>query len=292
MKKMIFWNTEHLSPNALRIAERAVRRKEAAVEAAHHRASRTAGHGPTRAVTRSLAQAARRASFKGHALSREERLEAMQVSSLNATEAAAERLRNKFRLSGDLAVSAPHVFFCEVSATHPDARNPLLHGLAAGGATLCYAYYQTGASSAFTHCPMSNGWYAGPALPALDRVPKSVTINGTGGPVRCCFWHAPSGNDGQIVATVFAGLVAGGAPFVLFGDLNAQPDQLVAQGVPAPAIIHSGGPTRISGRCLDYAITNVPHQFKNCRPLYNGAENYLIKQKTGSDHMVMVLELK
>jgi hypothetical protein len=53
-----------------------------------------------------------------------------------------------------------------------------------------------------------------------------------------------------------------------------------------------GGGTRISGRALDYAVTNCSTFLHPCEPLYTGRENYDIKQRTGSDHMVMKFGIK
>ena len=170
-------------------------------------------------------------------------------------------------------------------------------GAAAGGGTLCYAHYQGGVSTDFSHCPITDEWYVGAALPAMPRVPWGVVINGSRGraagqPVRFCFWHAPSGNNGAIVALMANGLHAGGQPFVLFGDLNAKPSDYEIWLAAGVSILKPVGCTRISGRTLDYAVTNVPEFFNPCRPLYTGLENYLIKERTGSDHMVMVFDLK
>ena len=106
---------------------------------------------------------------------------------------------------------------------------------------------------------------------------------------------APSGNNGAIVAQMANGLNASGRPFVLFGDLNAEPSDYEDELVAGVSILEPPGPTRISGRILDYAVTNVPNFFSGdypCRPLYSGKKNFEIKERTGSDHMVMVLQLK
>jgi hypothetical protein len=279
--KIIFWNTEHLSPNALKIAEKAVRDKNRQRTTMLKQATRS--HGPTRAVTRSLVG---RSAPNLPGLSREERREVRALAFLKAAAAQAEKLRNKSELSLDLPISAPRVFYCEVITDHPDHQSPFPGGVAVDPNTLCYAHYSNGVSTAFTDCPTTGGpgWYGGPAL--AGRVPKSVTLGAP--PVRFCFWHAPSGNNGAIVAQVYNGLNAAGQPFVLFGDLNAEPHVVTLQGVPPLSILNPGGPTRISGRCLDYAITNVPLRFPNgCRPLYTGVEGYSIKERTGSDHMIM-----
>ncbi|TQV87752.1 hypothetical protein [Aliikangiella coralliicola] len=291
MKKIIFWNIERLSPNQLFFSRAALKRARSAYTAAQKQAARKVGHEATRAVTRSSVKKKSMSKF----LSRESRNERRSFWFLKAEEDKAESMRNKYELSEDLPPSAHHAFYCEVGYNHGDRRSPRIGATAAGSSDLCYAYYANGASSAFTHCPITAGWCGAPppaALGGLVRVPKSVSVVGTAGPVRFCFWHAPSGNNGAIVAQVYNALNAHGAAFVLFGDLNAEPDDLIHQGVPGANILDPGGATRISGRCLDYAVTNVPNQFHGCRPLYNVRNPREIKIRTGSDHMPMVLELR
>ncbi len=292
--RIMFWNVEGISQNVVDKAAAAARRKELMARGFKKIAARHAGHSGGRAITRGAAEQVR-LNLKSHGLSREARNEARAQNAAEAAERVAKQFRNKFQLSHDLPHSAPDVFFCEVVATHPNAQRSLPGPGAAGGATKCYAYYHGGASTMFAACPVTNGWYAGPAFGASDRVPKAVVLNpgGAGGPIRFCFWHAPSGNNGAIVAQMFIGLggaAAGVAPFVLFGDLNSEPNQLVNQGVPPNNIINPNCMTRISGRCLDYAVTNVPNRVRACRPL-NDAQYRDIKLRTGSDHMVMVLEV-
>ncbi|MBO9806462.1 hypothetical protein, partial [Xanthomonas phaseoli] len=289
--KIIFWNAEHLSPNAADIAERALRREKKSAERAKIMASKCKKDEPTRATTR------RSIKDVMNAGNRYERAEARAFKSLDVAAKKSARLRNKLLLSEDLTVSASRVFFCEVLIDHPDVRSPLLGGLPAGGATLCYAHYNGDLSSDFTNCAITDGWYVGPALPPMPRVPRGVLINvsrgvAAGQAVRCCFWHAPSGNDGTIVAQMANGLHAAGQPFVLFGDLNAEPKDYSATLAVGVVILEPPGGTRISGRILDYAITNQPDFFNSCRPLYSGDQNFKIKERTGSDHMVMVLDMK
>ena len=295
MNKIIFWNVEHLSPQAADIAEAAAVAAEVrlAKKAKTHATSKGTREKPTRATTRGSIK-------KKHVMNAgnvHERAEARVFIMLDQARKKAARLRNKLLLSEDLAASAQHTFFCEVLSDHPDARSPLMGGAAAGGGTLCYAHYQGGVSTNVSTCPITDGWYMGPALPAMPRVPRGVVINGSRGAaagqqVRFCFWHAPSGNNGTIVAQMANGLHAGGNPFVLFGDLNAEPSDYEAALVVGVSILKPAGATRISGRILDYAVTNVPNLFNPCRPLYNGSENFEIKETTGSDHMVMVFQLK
>lgn len=291
MTKIIFWNVEHLSPQALDIADKAADAAKRAAKRAKTHAAVHASDEPTRPTTRLFVKDHRNTG------TRYERAEARAFQSLDRAQNKAERLRRKLLLSEDLARSAQHTFFCEVLVDHPDARSPLLGGAAAGGGTLCYAHYKGGVSTNFTHCPISDNWYVGAPFPGLTRVPRGVVINGASGaakgkPVRFCYWHAPSGNSGKIVAKMANGLHAGGQPFVLFGDLNAEPSDFEVWLAPGVTILKPPGPTRISGRKLDYAVTNVASYFHPCRPLYSGHENYKIKEQTGSDHMVMILQLK
>ncbi len=289
MRKIVFWNVEHISQNSVAIAERAAERVRAVTQGLIQQHARRAGRAAHRRLTRSMTMFPRTARYQ---LTREELHEIAAYRLRADAEERADRLRHKFELASDLVHSAPYVFYCEVNATHQDQQSPLIGNAAAGGPTLCYAYYQRGVSRRFSHCPITAQWYQGNQVNA-NRVPKGTLIMGGNGPVRVCFWHAPSGNNGAIVAQVYQGLIQGcaGAAFVLLGDLNAQPADLVANGVPQANIVSPGGPTRISGRCLDYAVTNVPQFFAACRPLHNGLESQAIKQRTGSDHMVMILEM-
>lgn len=303
MPSITFWNVEHLSQAAVDIAEAAKIAQERTVDkftttiAASAASSISSGDAQ-------LTAAVRRSSVinspKGDPSdSRLERLEKRAFVVAEELRQKADRLENKFELSQDLTLGE-HVFFCEVQSGHAGAENPLLRGLAAGAGTLHYLYYQKGKVSAFTHCPISDGWYPPvliPTLPKMDRVPKGVVINGARGhaagqPIRFCFWHAPAGNDGKIVATMANGLALAGHPFVLFGDLNAEPGFVKPHLAAAVEILEPATATRISGKILDYAITNEPGWFNKCRALYTVKKFSEIKEKTGSDHMVMLLDSK
>lgn len=308
MKSIIFWNVEHISQHALDIADRAATRERRTLETKAASAVRHAAHGPTPAIRRShlmhgnyaveakirrkqqaerTGRANRAAQFANN---RGLNAEIAAGSAMQTAESKARQLLKKFKLSQDLPTSANDVFFCEVVATHPDARSSQAGAAAPGGAVLCYARYSGGINAGFTHCPVTLGWCNAPAQGT--RVPKSVTITGHHGPVHFCFWHAPSGNNGTVVAQMYADLVAHGAPFVLFGDLNTEPNQLITHHVPPVNILQPPAGTRISNRCLDYAVTNVPGYFHGVRALYPQANGWAIKQRTGSDHMVMILDMK
>jgi len=307
MNKIIFWNVEHLSNRAAKIAEDAKAKAKKAEEASltlvvsHHNMGSSTG-----VVTRGMEEKykKRKASDRDELEEirpREKRAKIASNIACDKKNANAARLIKKWRLSEDLVASAPHTFFCEVHIDHSHKRSPLLKGDPPGGGTLCYAYYNGGKPADFTNCPITDKWYVGPDFRPNDmtRVPRGVVINGSRGEaagqaVRFCFWHAPSGNNGAIVAQMANGLNAGGQPFVPFGDLKAQPRDLRRHQLDAGVfILAPPGGTRISGRTLDYAVTNVPKFFHPCRRLYdNMKKNREIKQTTGSDHMVMVLELK
>jgi len=291
----MFWNAEHIGRNAQEMADRAIRRVERELRALTILAQFYAGQALPKPLTR---EALRQAEYQERRypnlnFNREARAEARLRRELADAERDAEKYRNKASLAEDLTVSAPYVFFCEVEATHPDSQYSLLGRGEPGGGTLCYAHYQNGASRLFTNCPIDDGWcgLVNP-IPNADRVPKSVPIRGSNGLMQFCFWHAPSGNNGRVVAAMYDGLIASGRDFVLFGDLNAEPNDVMAHGVPEDSVIKPICPTRISGRCLDYALTNRHDWFSVCRPLYNGMQGRNIKIRTGSDHMVMILMLK
>jgi hypothetical protein len=194
---------------------------------------------------------------------------------------------NKYKLAQDIIQSAPYACFCEVVDTHPDQRTSLLGAATTG--TLCYAHYQNRVSTAFAACPAgADAWIAPGDVPhGIVRVPKGFVVAG----VRFCFWHAPSGNNGQVVADMFSGLIATGQPTVLFGDLNCEPSDLRARGIPDSQLLHPSTATRISGRCLDFAVTNVKSKFHGIRALNSAPKGYNIKTWTGSDHMVMILDM-
>lgn len=304
MIRIIFWNVEHISARAVEIAEEAAEAARQSRSGFLGRLAQRPVHETTRPVTRhgvATGQVKRSrgddAPDKRYQLNRDERTELAREIQYQRATRTAELKQRKYLLSEDLPASRGHVFLSEVVSSHPAAQNPLPGHGAPGGQTLCYAHYRNGASMPFTICPYTQNW-AGANHPILrqdghaaKRMPKAISITGRGGPIWFCFWHAPSGNNGQVVANAYADLAASGANFVLFGDLNAEPHQITGRGVPPGHILRPPGGTRISNRCLDYAVTNVPNAFNLVRPLYVSS-GYQIKERTGSDHMVMVLELK
>ena len=287
--KIGFWNVEHWSNNALLKAEEAEEQATFALERIQRGAVQR-GHNtkPTRAVTRlQLRNDWKKHKFSG--LSRAEK------SELNALKYAKGKLRiaqqkvRKYTYARDMVYSCDHLFYCEVESSHTDAQSSSANGIISPH-LLCYAYYHDKVSTALNHyahwpAPIAN----------LQRVPKyrDIAGSGQGGIVRCYFWHAPSGNNGTIVATAYNHLVGLhnnlGTPFVLFGDINTEPTNLILKGIPAGNIVATDGGTRISTRILDFAITNVPNRISIRK--YQNCPAQSIKDQNGSDHAFMFLEI-
>lgn len=309
---ILFWNTQGGSERAMEIAEEERRKLQAAENSYQSAIRRHASDGPTRPITRAALRGQKARKPKGpvgkhtsrsgkrpqtviqrvSVMSRAEKAELLLMVQRQQAEKKFEQFRHKSLLLDGIMNLAefPHVFLCEITHTHPHA-DPPMPVVAAGDRPLSYLYYANRARTALPDFPTANGagWYVGPAPPAHYRVPKAVTIGG----VRFCFWHAPSGNNGQDVVAMYNGLAAANAPFVLFGDLNCDPDQLVRHGMNAANIIPPTVATRISGRMLDYAVTNVPDRFKRtCRPWGAYASPWDILGQTGSDHSPMILRFK
>jgi hypothetical protein len=103
------------------------------------------------------------------------------------------------------------------------------------------------------------------------------------------FWHAPSGNGGEVVAAVWNSINANyGGNNILFGDLNTNPGQLLAHGLPLAQIAAPVSPTRISGRTLDYALSHF-QPLLVYRAFDQAAPHWEIKWRFGSDHAAMCL---
>jgi len=290
--KIGFWNAEHWSNHDVAIAERA----EAAAKAALEQISVRGEIGPTRAITRSSVCSGygrakkKRARRQGpmsrpSGLTRQEEKELAAIRHQNKVVKRALRKTRKFTLARDMKNSQDEIFFCEVESTHNDAQSSRADDTKPRG-LLCYASFSRGVSINLSHIV----WPAAIAA-KMKRVPKYRNINGTGqgGEVKCYFWHAPSGNNGQIVYEVYDHLTGLGEDFILFGDLNAEPYQLIAKGVPEDNIKRPVSGTRISGRTLDYAVTNVPNRVEVRK--YNRCPVPDIKNEQGSDHAFMFLDL-
>lgn len=285
-----FWNSEHWSPNARVIARKALARQKRAIKSAKSATSYRGGRGgPTRPITRESEQKMRKYKPGMSRLSRDEFKELQRLRIVESEIQSARQKFQKFSLASESITSFNHVFYCEVEASHPLAQSPLSAG--AVGHALCYAYYDTGIPTGLPlNASLLVGWPAA-SFRADSRVPKGIAIAGSGaGPlVDFYFWHAPSGNNGLIVQQVYACLAALGVPFVLFGDLNAEPDQIQAHGIPNADILRPVLGTRISRRMLDYAVSNVANRF-TLRHLHY-VSGYDIKTKIGSDHMFMILNV-
>ncbi len=290
MVKIVFWNTEGGTEAAPIKAKRSKRRYKAVRRSNQLSIERHAGESSDRRFTRSLTKRSRKRKADDMEPSPEERLSKASSRELKnlRTELWAEQKRIAMRNKAILLETLPygvrkcdHVFFCEVVSNHLHAQSsidgqitPMLK---------CYSYYNNGTSTPLSNDDLTGG--------PKTRIPKYVMIDGT----KFYFWHAPSGDGakkGKVVANVFRILCDFNEPFVLFGDLNADPEQLVQQGLDWDNIIppeYKGG-TRISGRTLDYAITNAPREGAICRRLFPFTVGFDIKIRTGSDHMPMVLE--
>lgn len=295
--KIGFWNVEHWSKNSLEIAQKAEAKAAMEEERLTGQITQRGSSGElTRAVTR--AQVIGKIRVKApepvvrvepysipKPLSRDERREATALSAVQQARKIAQQTLRKFTLAQDMIFSTDQLFYCEVECDHPNAQSSKADGTTTPH-LLCYASYENKISSVLNYTTL---W---PASFNPDRVPLYRDIRGTSPgspPVRCYYWHAPSGNNGQIVAEAYAHLNTLGTPFVLFGDLNAEPEQLINKGIPKNNIVAPDGPTRISGRTLDYAVTNVPkriaiRKYRDCPALD-------IKLLGGSDHAFMFLDL-
>lgn len=302
--KICFWNTEHLSPNALTRARNAADRLAAMQRGAQEQEARTASR-PHRPLTRYFmanhdddgsdndSDDNNADTHKRRRLDRDTSNAIARQRQLDKADRLAARLRNKANLAISLRHSARHVFFCEVLTDYADSFSSLDGIGPVPHETLCYAHFLNGTRDVL---PSAHGlgWCDPPTYG--ERVPKGIIIQtARREDVRFCFWHAPSGNDGNVVANMYASMLghAAGAPVVLFGDLNAEPGDVAGKaGVTMAEILAPVGATRISGRKLDYAITNRPDLFRGPPYGLRNAEGYDIKQQVGSDHMVMFFYLK
>jgi hypothetical protein len=315
MPKIIFWNIQRWSDRADQIADQAEANAERAEErriglaVSHHNMGRSTGP-MTRGKIEKWSKASNSAERKKIG-NRWVRAEIAAFVNRDRKSEKAALLGKKARLPLDLANSGHHVFFCEVQNSHPQAQSPLRGGDPAGNA-LCYAYYRcrgpgrNAFSTLFLPRQTTDQWYGGRnafTRDQMERVPRGVVINvesgnAKGTPARFCFWHAPSRNNASAIVVQMANrLNAGGQPFVLFGDLNAEPHELLNhpnhQLAPGLSILNPGGPTHDGGKILDYVVTNVLGLFSGvlrCRSLHT-AESDEIKSLVGSDHMAMILEL-
>lgn len=286
-KTIGFWNAEKLSNDVETIAQAAV---DKATNDLNALLDNVKPGETTRALTRQKIKANGRHHPYGKGQeSRTEKKERERRNICEKTLREQEIKLRKVQVAQRSIGSYDEVFYCEVMYNHTDAQSPLYLGAAVTLNVNCYASYdRSQVSQDLTHIAwppnIQNNTTRFPAYRDLHGA-------GNGGVVRCYFWHAPSGSNGNIVVDVYQHLMTLGAPFILFGDLNAEPAQI--QGGPKVPIAHivQAGPTRISGRTLDYAITNVPSRVR-LRKQDGTTNNFAsIKRQYGSDHAFMVLEL-
>ncbi|MDJ0644187.1 MAG: hypothetical protein QNJ15_15345 [Erythrobacter sp.] len=284
MVKLVFWNTEGASDHAFDIAEYHKQFLDGALRSQTATRKRSKAIGvATRAMRRSI----------GRKDTKIDRLLEREIHSDHIVEREGQRYASKVRkakLLRDLRIGlyqCKHTFFCEVTSTSFDAQSSRVGRITDG--LKCYSYFHRGVKKKLKHINVET-----------LRSPRAIMGIQIGG-IPCLFWHAPSGGNGQAVAKNFKQLckLSPQRPFLLFGDLNAEPEQVKKYGVPEECIIappqgdgtriNKKG-TRISNKILDYALTNVPKYRARCRPLYDSLEGFQIKVGTGSDHMPMILQ--
>lgn len=296
---IVFWNTLHLTNRTAEIEAECGRQLAASRSGGQRRNARRKrmeGGPITRGKYRSY-KANRSSKPKGiqkHSTyqkpKRAERAEMRDMVENDRAERIHRQYKNKVAYAKDLPRRNTYVFYSEVMPSYPHWQNPLAAGAAHTSNTLGYYFAHNNAGGALPLCPISSGHIPTPSKP-LSRYPKGVVING----VHFFFWHAKAkASYANIVAEVFTELHnwLHPAPFVLFGDLNAIPSKVSAHGVPMNLFLKCGHATHHRGKELDYAITNVPGRFagNNCEK-YNNLEPSHFKDRTGSDHIPMILRL-
>jgi hypothetical protein len=305
MPRVYFWNAEHLSTNAEVLAER----RQALIERAglshtaqlRYEASKGVIVSPP--ITRSMVHAgsgisksksahpyAKPVYSKDPMVQRQVEREVRRVREVEQLEYRAGVSQRKVDTQNWLEAQPHPVFYCEVQQTFPGNTSSLRNAFAAGGATLCYWTNIAGGLAEPAGFPAAGAGVAGPPggphlVLGSARIPKLAVSGG----VNLFFWHAPSGNNGQVVVAMWnfinANYVGNN---ILFGDLNTNPGQLLAQGVPLGEIAAPVGPTRISGRTLDYALSNFQPVLVS-RAFDQAAPHRQIKRRFGSDHAAMCL---
>jgi hypothetical protein len=305
MPRVYFWNAEHLSTNAEVLAEQRQARIERVglSHTAQLRYEASKGVVASRSITRSMVHAGAGVSKPKHGLpyakkiyskdpseQRQIEREMRRVREVEQLEYKAEVSRRKVETQSWLESQPYPVFYCEVQQSFPGNTSSLRNAIAAGGATLCYWTDIAGGLAEPAGFPAAGAGVPGPpGGPHLAlgnaRIPKLAVDGG----VNLFFWHAPSGNNGQVVAAMWnfinANYVGNN---ILFGDLNTNPGQLLTQGVPLGQIAAPVGPTRISGRILDYALSNFGPVLVS-RAFDQAAQHRQIKRRFGSDHAAMCM---
>lgn len=313
MPRVYFWNAEHLSTNAEALAAANDARHERAelntdlLYAAQARKGSTASLPVTRSmgtsggpVRRSYGSALAGSRYSPYGrpvysddagIQRQTEREVRRLREVEAMEYRATISKRKCDTQEWLESRQDPTFYCEVQSNFPGRTSSLRAGIAPGGATLCYYTNAAAGMADPAGFPAAGGGVAGPpAGPHLihggDRIPKLCVAGGA----NLFFWHAPSGNNGQVVAAVWNWILLAypAGNNILFGDLNCEPGQLLAQGVPLGQIAAPVGPTRISGRKLDYALANFGPVL-TMRAFDQAAPAREIKRRFGSDHAAMCL---
>ena len=304
MARVYFWNAEHLSSNADVLAQRRQLLIERAglSQAAQLRYEASKGVVISPAVTRSMVGGGgitkpkskspyeRKIYSADSTVQRQTEREVRRVREVEQLEYQAGVSSRKVETQDWLNNQADPVFYCEVQQGYAGNTSSLRNAVAAGGATLCYWTNIFGGIAEPAGFPVVGTGVAGPPggphlVLGSARIPKLAVAGG----VNLFFWHAPSGNNGQVVAAMWSFIKATYAGNnILFGDLNAEPGQLMGQGVPLNEIAAPVGPTRISGRTLDYALSDFQPVLVY-RAFDQAAPYRQIKRRFGSDHAAMCL---
>jgi len=304
--KIYFWNAEHLSTNAeLLSQEREAEAERAQLDTMRQLENHAAkGAVVTPPITRSMRRVAGREVVKAGSyhpyartiysedrrVQRQVETELSQLLKVNRLEYKAGVSLRKVQTQRWLESQPSPVFYCEVQQGFPGNTSSLRNAVAPGAKILCYWTNILGALAEPLAFPAVGAGVPGPpGGPHLAggnrRIPRWVVHGG----INLFFWHAPSGNNGQVVAAMWNFIKANHVGnSILFGDLNAEPGQLLAQGVPAGEICAPVGPTRISGRKLDYALSNFQPVLV-FRAFDQAAPHAEIKRRFGSDHAAMCL---
>lgn len=305
MPRVYFWNAEHLSTHADVLAERrqALIERAGLTQTAQIRREASKGVVISPAVTRSMVRAgsgiskpksaqpyARKVYSNDPVVQRQAEREVRRVKEVEQLEYRARVSSRKVDTQDWLDNQGHPVFYCEVQQGFAGNTSSLRNAVAPGAGILCYWTNVAGGLAEPAGFPAVGTGVAGPPggphlAPGNARIPKLAVHGG----VNLFFWHAPSGNNGQVVVAMWNFINAHHAGNnILFGDLNTDPGQLLAQGVPLNQICAPVGSTRISGRTLDYALSNfqpvlVSRAFDQAVPYWK------IKRHFGSDHAAMCL---
>jgi hypothetical protein len=295
--QIYFWNAEHLSTNAEVIADRsAAREAKARLDRLKQAASKRSVATPP--ITRSMTRVdLKKRVTKGaptrlppsnleRAVRRQMETELSLLRKIRKFEYLATVSRRKVETQTWLNSRADPKFYCEVQQAFPGITSSLRNAVAPGAQTLCYLTNVGGGLAEPANFPGVGAGVGPPGGPHLTIGSSRIPKVGVHGGANLFFWHAPSGNNGQVIAAAWAFINANYVGHnILFGDLNADPGQVVAHGVPLGEVFAPPEPTRISGRTLDYALSNQPVAV--VRAFDAGTPYWDIKKRFGSDHAAM-----